>query len=585
MNIYKTNTVSNSNIGWAVNLPSPNMVVDRKMYVGATMQFQIQLGSEAAGTTIGGAPIALNALSLQYGSTCALQSFPFSNLIQTGSLTINNSSVSMQVQSLLPILMRSMESHHLAESNGDTPALSDRYYCNFDDMYGSSNNSIFDDYGSNNFSDSYISPRGAFPIKFIAINHYMKAADNTITRNNSLIAGNPAGGGAAERSQWWTIDCEVTVKEPLFLSPLLYEGSMPHNSAGIYGVNAIALNLAMSSSLNRFFSTMTEAHQAGPLVVVPAANMFSNVNLYVKLLTVQPSDAVSMPLRNVLPYNNYVSYLTTTNQTCPPVVNGVWPAQVNLQTVTMSLNLTPNLLFVVVRKPIGAQLITDATSFFTINQCIVQFGNKICLSNYSSYDLYLLSVKNGLQNCSYREWSGQANNVVKAGAGAPAAGGDAAGGGALWTAYGKVATSGSVLILSPADFGLNDYTAPGSSGAQTLQLNLYVTNNSSQAIVPEIVVCSMESGVFVTENAQSQIQSGLLTPDIVLDVKSSATEVPQDDAKEQLGGSMANKHPLAAKHLHRRRRHGGAMSAGSSTAMSAGSSHHHHGNRLKKYFV
>ena len=183
MNVFRANTVSNSNIAWNVNIPSPNLVIDRKFYVEATMAFQINIGVKPANlevpdaTTLAGAAIATGQQAFLYGEACALNSFPFNNLIQTGSLTINNSSVSMQVQSILPVLMRSMAIKHLAEFNGDTPVLSDRYYCNYDDMFGSASNNLFDDFNSSNFADAYVSPRGEFPIKFTSIIHGMQAAN------------------------------------------------------------------------------------------------------------------------------------------------------------------------------------------------------------------------------------------------------------------------------------------------------------------------------------------------------------------------------------------------------------------------
>ena len=96
------------------------------------------------------------------------------------------------------------------------------------------------------------------------------------------------------------------------------------------------------------------------------------------------------------------------------------------------------------------------------------------------------------------------------------------------------------------------------------------------------MVISAESGIFITEGGQSSIQSGLLTPNIILDVKSKPVEVTEDSVKEELGGSISAKHPLAAKHLkhlHHHKKMGGSMSAGS---VSAGTRVEH---KLKKYIV
>ena len=44
VNRFKANTVGASNWNFQVNIPSPSIVVDRNVYVGATVNFQITVG-------------------------------------------------------------------------------------------------------------------------------------------------------------------------------------------------------------------------------------------------------------------------------------------------------------------------------------------------------------------------------------------------------------------------------------------------------------------------------------------------------------------------------------------------------------
>ena len=432
-NKFKANTVGASNWNFQVNIPSPSIVVDRNVYVGATVNFQITIGpagrtytdqtanggvgpNNAAARLLTGAQIPKDDLCIGIGSTDALQAFALNQLFNTASVTINNSSTSVQTQSILQALLRSSSAKTLSKYNGGTPALSDRFWLNYIDAKDSATSNVLADVKGFTFADEYVMTRGAQPIKIISIKHstftYGPGAEFTITvpaENESLVSA-----GAQDS---WVIGLQTVLYEPLIgLAPFLWEGmGSKYNSMGIYGINAMSFNMTIDSTLSRFWSTCDypvpsgwkialgckATRQADSATLAP----FDNVNMFMKFLTIQPSDAERLPLKNIVPYCNYTQYITSQNQsfTYNPTAPLSYPSY-QLSTITMSLAVVPDLIYVMVRIPQSQMNPFLSSAFFTITSIICQFNNKsFILSNYSMYDLYQLSVKNGLQDCSYLE--------------------------------------------------------------------------------------------------------------------------------------------------------------------------------------
>ena len=70
--------------------------------------------------------------AVNYGVTDALSAFPLRSLVNTMTCTINNNSVSMNVQDILPILLRLCDPDELAEYESTTPTTLD-YLANYRD--------------------------------------------------------------------------------------------------------------------------------------------------------------------------------------------------------------------------------------------------------------------------------------------------------------------------------------------------------------------------------------------------------------------------------------------------------------------
>ena len=73
-----------------------------------------------------------NMYTVNYGVTDALGPFPLHQLVNTMTATINNNFVSMNVQDVLPALLRMCDPLELAEYEGTTPTTLD-YLANYRD--------------------------------------------------------------------------------------------------------------------------------------------------------------------------------------------------------------------------------------------------------------------------------------------------------------------------------------------------------------------------------------------------------------------------------------------------------------------
>jgi hypothetical protein len=121
-----------------------------------------------------------------------------------------------------------------------------------------------------------------------------------------------------------------------------------------------------------------------------------------------------------------------------------------------------------------------------------------------------------------------------------------------------VGTTGSILVLSPAlNLSLSNMLSNSSIGQFNFQFSIGVTNNLGydlngvSAPLPEILVVTANSGMFVTSMGSSSIFTGLLTKQLVLDASEKQSENPIQSSmmKRLVGGKMGNMPSSALKHL------------------------------------
>lgn len=547
---FQAVSTSNSSIVFNVQIPSENIVIDRHLLMSSQLAFELNLGGGVYGVPLGDQ-------AFQYGLTDCLQAFPLNSLFTTTQTTINNVSVSTNLQDVLPMLMRMNDKRMLSRYNSMTPSLPDSAYGEYKSAPGSNNNPLA---GYSNASyDEDFEPRGAYHLDSIQIDRYVSG----VFTDNSPIS-------TSATTNTWKIFIKVTVTEPfLALSPFV--NCEPENSAGLVGVNNMSMVLNVDNSCRRLFSTANNAISGGNSLVGYISSIalgwadapnggasqpigFSNTRLLFNFLSLQPEQYAKISTKNVVPFTDYPRYLTTfsSGTTIAPGATQVLTSQ------SIQLNQIPDLILITARVPMSSQNWNYTSSFLTINNISVNFNNASgLLASATQQDLYNLSFANGSAQ-SFYEFRGFADNAQLP----PVAGQ----GGTL-----TVPTTGSLLVLNPVyNFSLPSYLSSSSLGQYQFQFNLTVTNQYDFSIAqPEICIITMNSGLFATQQGTSQIFTGILTKEQVLRTKEQnpVPHLASNEYKRMVGGKLINRGMGSLKKMIPKLLSGIAMSG---SGMSAG---------------
>ena len=484
---------SNSSITFNIQTPSEATVLSRRIMIQTKICFRVSGVLTSAGRL------------LDIGNDSALGPFPFQSLCNTIQMTINNNTVTQNQRDVMFALMRFGDARETYRYNTSTPVAYDQYW-NYSDALLASNNP--NGAWNNVSNDPSYQPRGAFKLE--------------------SVAGNDAGNIGDTRN----VDIVVEVTEPLMLSPLIWCDPQSNNQ-GFYGIQVLNMVFNIGST-NRLFRSSNPNATAGLTVSLgfPAGvsngNAFLDTRLLIQYYTRQPSDLV--PARNVVPYAEYPRYITNVSGTIPActvtatagdyeVAPGAFPT---IESNSISLNQIPDKILIFVRKRLANQTAEDADCFFPIKRLRVNFNNKAgLLTSATRWDLWRMSVESG-SNQTWAEFSGSAVRRV---ANQP---------------LNEIPTCGSILALSMGKhIELDDVFAPGSIGQFQLQFSVEIENLSGTAYADntELVLITMNTGVFVLERGTSQTYTAILSRSDVL----SASSMPgykSSDVKRLVGGAM-----------------------------------------------
>lgn len=534
---------------------SENVVIDRAVMLTSGLTFSIAAGS----ATVPANQVPIGASVFDYGLTDALQAFPLNSLFTTATAQINNTTVTVNTQDVLPSLLRMNNSRELYRYNSTTPAFPDCAYGSYADGVGANNNplSAFD----NASFDIDQVPRGAFPVAVV-----IQRFQGGVFQDNSPVA--------VAVTNTWVIVVSTVVTEPLILSPFIF-GDPEYNCQGLLGINNMTVTLNIDAQCKRLFSTANNYITSISLGTALQPNGFTTASvvgiaqqpsapaLLLKFLSTQPSDLIQT--KNVVAYTDFPRYLT--NSANQPSVSSL--ASATLTSSNLQINQIPDLFLINVRVPMSQQRWYNSSSFLTLNNISINLNNQSgLLSSASQYDLWRLSVRNGSTQ-SWGEFSGQqlvTNNASGAGS--------------------LVASTGSLLVLNPAyDLSLPDYISCGSLGNYNFQFQCGVTNQFGFSITPEIIIVCVNSGIFVTQSGVSSIYTGILTKEMVLSAKSGsqASAMTSAEVARMVGGKMLNGSLTAIKGMRKHTR-GGVMSAGVMSAGMNPSGGASSGGRLKKHY-
>jgi hypothetical protein len=277
--------------------------------------------------------------------------------------------------------------------------------------------------------------------------------------------------------------------------------------------------------------------------------------LSVQFLT--PALDVPLPPKSIVPYMEFPRYITTglpsiasTLGSTSSSAKGVSSSATIVTSNTITLPNIPDLLMIYAKPATpGATLSSSAlypgqtstgvwdcsVADFTlpIQAVSINFDNfSGLLANHTQYQLYKMSVNNGL-DMDFPTWSGESKIyteqfgfpddaaywVTASAATTNIAMWDGAGTrGAGQSVY--QSTVGGPLVLRPGrDFALQAGQAPGLVGNFTLQVNLTVGNQFAQALsagAVNLFIVPISSGFFETIKGSSRIIKGVLTEQDIL---------------------------------------------------------------------
>ena len=524
-----------------VIVPSENVFIDRAVdWISSGMaSFTITL---AGNPTAGGVPL------LSPGVDIALAAFPSHQCVSQMTATINDATVTVNTADVLNYVLR-LQDIGKNRKQRTCPTMLDRYAIEQNAI--SFPNSPLGGYANRYSSDE--SPNGAFSQWWF-----------------TDAAGAPLAGGVPVTvllQQVYTVYIRWQSTEKLLLPPFIF-GDSHELSTGLFGVQNFQVQMNMTPTPSRAIrfaaslapgagksvdGTTISAITQPAWVVGGITNPPYPVTPALSVQFLTPALDVPLPPKSIVPYMEFPRYITTGIASIPSTLNtvqsskGVQSGAVQVQSNTITLPNIPDLLLMYL-KPATAGTTTFSaapstgvgltwSSFigdFTlpIEGVSINFDNfSGLLANHTAYQLYKMSVNNGLE-MDYSEWSGESRASVLGAATASAVG-------ALTDADALVSTVGGPLVLRPGrDFALQAGQAPGLVGNFTLQVNLTVGNQFSQAIASggvNLYIVPISSGFFETIKGSSRIIKGVLTEQ---DILSAPPHAPSEDLERQVGAGI-----------------------------------------------
>jgi hypothetical protein len=571
MSQFKAISDSDSQIVFNIQVPSEQTIIDRRVLLQTDLTLTVvsQCNTWAISAAPAVTPIAAAAPAggCGYGQYASLAPYPLHQLMTVASATINNNTVSINIRDVLPFIVRALDKGYLNSFNGMSATATDSLL-----KYSSGVSLASNPLG------------GGVP----TLDTDMVGRGSIYLKGYSCTVGTPTN----QTTEVFTFH----ISEPLMISPFIY-CDPKSNAQGFYGIQNmnIVLNIGDTSRCFRGFdgvdgitssgtysATQRYASPAGDaiaaLAAVPAAGstfrslpviksvtkgstitpVFQNTFLLFTFLTPHPSDL--MPARNIVPYYElprYITSLSTPTVITPTVAapNTFLPVDTNggtqLISQTLQLNQIPDRLVLMVRKPLGQQSFGDSDSFLPIRKVSINFNNNSgILSAARCEDLYRMSKDNG-SNQSWNEWVGcvatpvvsltavdealpylQVPVVSQITQALPSA-----------TSFNVIPTCGSCLML---EFGkdiqlIEDFFSSGSLGNFNVQVQLAVDNyNQSIGSTVEMVMITMNSGVFVCERGTSSTYTGILTRADVLEA-SEQDAYSHADVRRMVGGGFLDR--------------------------------------------
>jgi len=505
-----TNTITHN-----VNVPSESIVVDRNISILTrfSVNFEYTQVAELAANVPNTFPFLFTGIFVN--------SFPFNSSVNTIQCNINNTSLSINLNDLKPFLMQLIDKQELQKYNGLCPTLDPIWLPSSATAKSISDSSVRNIDVDKTFKNSYVNSLfGNSSLRVISIAQTSAPITNgVITITDAGIVLTATGGAVAANSKL-TFNVVFETVEPIMISPFIFNGNSQYNNAGLVGINTFNMVFNLDSSLSRVFRINhadTPDYPTITLLEIPQSQ------IQCCFLSLQPSQLIQS--KNSVPYIDYPRYITSYG-------SGVDAnKQATIISNSLQLNQIPDYLLIGVRTKTNNT--TNPIKFIPISQVNINFNNVSgLLSSATEYDLYKMSVKNGLQK-SWPEYSGTVlDSIIKEGNGVPV--------------LNLLPTSGSIVVIDPSlDLSLPDFYSNGSIGVFSLQVSVVISNRSTSNIVAnnlELVIVCCNTGIFNTVQGSSNTNSGVLNKEIVMNTKSQQSQSSMSSSLYQrlVGGSLSN---------------------------------------------
>lgn len=517
-------TADASSCQFNVQVPSENVFVDRAVEWNGALVATIVLGT--TGPAIAGRTPLVGLI--------APAAFPLHQAVSQMSATINDATVTVNTQDVLPQVLRLADMRD-SRRRRTCPTMLDRYYSYPDPT--TVKNSPLQLWDETKNSDEV--PNGGFNGFYFATDATGKTPVGSTAGlggvdyvNGQPIA--PSGGVTAGTSM--TFHVVVKSAEKLLLPPFIFSDQY-ELSTGLFGVQNFQVQMNMAPSPKRTFRCAKSlSHSGGVTTLSVSSSTWSstaekgqiwNETPFLNVQFLTPSLDVPLPPKSIVPYMEFPRYISTPN-TAVVASSNQFGTATDLSSNTITLPNIPDLLLIYV-KPSAYSSAADADWSLPITKISMNFDNfSGLLSTMKQQQLYQMSVNNGV-DMDWDEWSGFGYvPPVNPSSGAAIGG--------------RVGLVGGPLVLRPGrDFPLSSGQACGLVGNFSLQFTLTVQNQTGDALAPNVYVVPISSGFFETIKGSSRVIKGVLSEQDILGAPSAAP-APELERPVGAGRKGAPKH-------------------------------------------
>ena len=454
-------TNSSSNANFSIHLQFPNgitAILDRHPHI------EQRVTIDFVGTSAG----VSNLLQSGFDAPSA---FGLTKTMRNQTITVQTTQINVPIAEILNCFM-------WYEREGDqyrrymTPSALDNCQ-QFSDLTNTLKNVL----GSINDSVIYnLNPRGAFPYEIVS---------NTPTSAQVII----------------------TYREPLFLSPFIYNLAKAN---GLAGINELDLEVDYATNPGNLI--WSHSNDSGNTLTSVTVN-YGTPKLITKFVSASGKEEKEMikdpNKRRVYSYSYPVKHTTQITQ-----VVTAGEVLTNQQTNSIAVKAIPNKMFIWVSPNYFQRSFNDPEFAFSIENLDVRFASKDSLSKASKGQLYEMNVQNGYRG-SWWDWSGEPASVALGS-----------------SAVAQVSGCASYMCLKfGKDIQLPPNTFPGVAGTYDLQIGLDITNRRNVSVTNPLIY------IILLYEGYMSIEGQLVNTSLSAVSLKQAYDIKQKDSGNMMGSA------------------------------------------------